>query len=67
MRNTGKEDEYENQVNPANCKPADNQCSNGDNAPCIRVSNERYAKDATFEERLSIEDKQMLRAMGVGL
>jgi len=35
------------------------------NVTCIRVSNDRYAKDATFEDRLSLEDKQMLSDMGI--
>ena len=33
----------------------------------LRVSNERYAKDATFEERLSPEDKRLLKGMGIAV
>jgi hypothetical protein len=32
---------------------------------CIRVNNGRYAKDATFEEQLSEEDRKLLREMGI--
>jgi hypothetical protein len=38
----------------------------GDRA-CIRVSNGRYAKDATFEEQLSEEDRKLLREMGIAV
>jgi hypothetical protein len=38
----------------------------GDKA-CIRVNNGRYAKDATFEERLSEEDRTLLSEMGVAV
>jgi hypothetical protein len=37
------------------------------NAPYVRVSNERYAKPATFEERLTLADRRMLREMGISL
>ena len=33
--------------------------------PGIRVSNDRYAKDATFEEMLTAEDRRMLKEMGI--
>jgi hypothetical protein len=39
----------------------------GENSPCIRISNNRYAKDATFEEQLTAEDKVMLKEMGVAV
>jgi hypothetical protein len=32
-----------------------------------RLSNERHAKDATFEERLSFEDKRLLKDMGIAV
>lgn len=35
--------------------------------PCIRVSNGRYAQDATFEDRLTLEDKQLLSEMGIAV
>ena len=38
----------------------------GDKA-CIRVNNGRYAKDATFEEQLSEEDRKLLREMGIAV
>jgi hypothetical protein len=38
----------------------------GDKA-CIRVNNGRYAKDATFEEQLSEEDRNLLREMGIAV
>jgi hypothetical protein len=31
----------------------------------IRISNERYAKDSTLDDRLSLEDRQMLSDMGI--
>jgi hypothetical protein len=31
----------------------------------LRVSNERNAKDATFEQRLSPADKRLLKDMGI--
>jgi hypothetical protein len=33
----------------------------------LRVSNERYAQDATFEQRLSPEDKRLLKDMGIAV
>jgi hypothetical protein len=33
--------------------------------PFIRVSNERYAKEATFEDRLTLEDHRLLKEMGI--
>jgi hypothetical protein len=33
--------------------------------PLIRVSNDRYAKEATFEDRLTLEDRQLLKDMGI--
>jgi len=33
--------------------------------PDLRVSNEREARDASFEERLTAEDKVFLQAVGV--
>jgi hypothetical protein len=37
------------------------------NALSLRVSNERYAKDATFEQRLSFKDKLLLQDMGIAV
>jgi hypothetical protein len=68
MPQTREEDDYKDRVNSANCVPGEeSQQNNTRCAPCLRVSNERYAKDATFEQRLSIEDKQFLHEMGIGL
>lgn len=39
----------------------------GQNSPCVRISNHRYAKDATLEDRLTLEDKQLLKQMGITL
>jgi hypothetical protein len=39
----------------------------GHNVPCIHISDDRYAQHATFEDRLSLEDKQLLAGMGIGL
>lgn len=33
--------------------------------PFIRVSNDRYARAATFEDRLTLEDRQLLKEMGI--
>ena len=33
----------------------------------LHVSNERYAKDATFEQRLSPEDRRLLKDMGIAV
>ena len=33
--------------------------------PGFRISNNRYAKDASLEDRLTREDRQMLTDMGV--
>jgi hypothetical protein len=38
-----------------------------DDKACIRVNNGRYAKDATFEEQLSEQDRNLLREMGVAV
>ncbi len=36
-------------------------------APCLRISNQRYAKDATLEDRLTLEDRDMLKEMGIAV
>ena len=33
----------------------------------LGVSNERHGKDATFEQRLSPEDKRLLKDMGIAV
>lgn len=33
--------------------------------PFIRVSNDRYARAATFEDRLTLKDRQLLKEMGI--
>ena len=35
--------------------------------PCIRVSNDRYASHASFEDRLTRDDKLLLKSMGIVL
>ncbi len=37
------------------------------NTLSLRVRNERYAKDATFEQRLSFKDKRLLKDMGIAV
>jgi hypothetical protein len=37
------------------------------NSLSLRMSNERYAKDAIFERRLSFEDKRLLKDMGIAV
>ena len=37
------------------------------NGLSLRVSNERYANDATFELRLSPKDKRLLKDMGIAV
>lgn len=34
---------------------------------CLRVSNHRYAKAATFEERRTEDDRLLLKEMGIAL
>lgn len=61
------EDDYQQWVDasrPLNTGRKDRDFSH---ITCIRVSNNRYAKDATLEDRLTIEDSQMLRDMGIAL
>jgi len=35
------------------------------NAPYTRISNDRCAKSSTFEERLTLADRLLLREMGI--
>lgn len=32
---------------------------------CIRVSNDRYAKNATFDDRLTEDDRPLVKEMGI--
>ena len=48
------------QMRPESTGPSD---LNG--IPFIRVSNDRYAREATFEDRLTFEDRQLLKDMGI--
>jgi len=34
---------------------------------CIRVTNDRIATHSTFEDRLTLDDKLLLRAMGIAI
>lgn len=66
MRITMTEDEYQKWVDASRGRaslPEDHE--NISSIPCIRVSNDRYAKDAALEDRLSLEDREMLRDMGI--
>jgi hypothetical protein len=68
MRNERNEDDYQKWLEVARqwaARRKDRRAS--PNAPCIRISNDRYAKDATLEDRLSLEDMQLLKDMGIGL
>ncbi|MGB9515527.1 MAG: hypothetical protein WBU20_27845 [Candidatus Acidiferrum sp.] len=63
-----KEDDFQKWIDA--CTRGANQGKNrcdGQAVTCIRVSNARYAKDATLEDRLSPEDRQMLSDMGISL
>jgi len=61
MKDTRKEDDYQKETSFTGRRAGDQH------VPCIRISNERYAKDATFGDRLTLEDKQMLRELGITL
>lgn len=43
------------------------ELQNFNNGLSLRVSNERYAKDASFEQRLSPADKRLLKDMGIAV
>jgi hypothetical protein len=61
-------DEYQKWVEA--CRKRANQPDFGNgiqNIPYVRVSNDCYAKAATFEERLTLADRQLLREMGISL
>lgn len=32
---------------------------------CIRVNNDRYAKNATFDDRLTEDDRPLVKQMGI--
>jgi hypothetical protein len=59
------EDEYQKWIDGSRRRASQRKDRDIQNIPCIRVSNDRYAKDATLEDRLSLEDRQMLREMGI--
>jgi hypothetical protein len=61
-------DEYQKWVEACRKRANQPDFSNSfQNIPYIRVSNDRYAKAATFEERLTLADRQLLREMGISL
>jgi hypothetical protein len=59
------EDEYQKWVDSSRRRASQRKDREMQSIPCIRVSNDRYAKDAAFEDRLSMEDRQLLRDMGI--
>jgi hypothetical protein len=40
---------------------------NASDIPFLRVSNDRYARAASFEDRLTFEDKLFLEAVGIAI
>ncbi len=58
-------DGYEKWINSGRRRPFDRDNKEVPRAPYLRVSNERYAMNLTFEERLTYEDRQMLKDMGI--
>ena len=68
MWNARNEDDYQKWLDAARqwaIKRKDRRVS--PHVPCIKISNDRYAMDARLEDRLSLEDMQMLKDMGIGL
>lgn len=68
MRNARNEDDYQKWLDAARqwaIKRKDRRA--GLNVPCIKISNDRYAMDVRLEDRLSLEDMQMLKDMGIAL
>jgi hypothetical protein len=66
MKDAGRESDYLRWLEFARRNTGDcNGCA--ENPPCIRISNQRYAQDATREDRLTLEDKEMLKEMGIAL
>jgi hypothetical protein len=59
-------DDYQKWVEA--CRKRANQpefSSDFQNIPHVRVSNDRYARAATFRERLTLAGRQLLREMGI--
>ena len=61
MKDAGKQNDYQRWLDFAR------RTAGTQNSSCLRISNQRYAKDATFEDRLTLEDKQLLKQMGITL
>lgn len=61
-----KEDDYKKWLDFARRRVGEkNDPCDLSTAPCLRISNERYAKDATFEDRLTHEDRLLLKELGI--
>lgn len=62
------ESDFQRWMNAAKQKALHRQdCGGLYDTPCIRVSNDRYAQNCSFEDRLSSDDKQMLHDMGIAI
>ena len=61
MKDARKENDYQRWLDFAR------RTANTQNSSFLRISNQRYAKEATFEERLTLDDKQLLKQMGITL
>ena len=61
MKDAGKENDYQRWLDFARRR------AGTQNSAFLRISNQRYAKEATFEERLTLDDKQLLKQMGITL
>lgn len=68
MKDARKEDDYQKKWEATIKEISDRRERGGAaNAACLRFSNNRYAKDATFEDRLTLDDEQLLKEMGIRL
>ena len=66
MKDARKEDDYKKWMDFV-MRSAGKKKPSGEDAPCIRISNERYAKHATFEDRLTFDDRQFLKEIGIAI
>jgi hypothetical protein len=65
MNQAMNRDEFQKWVNAKIESVASEDSCNPSNGNYLRISNARYSRDADFEDRLTLEDKQMLTEMGI--
>jgi hypothetical protein len=58
-------DGHEKWINSGRRRPFDRENKESPGALYLHLSNERYATKLTFEERLTFQDRQMLKDMGI--